>query len=280
VSLTALTAGTHLIGATLWTTGIPTGTTSDNAGCTNTGTSGAAQVIKDLYTVDSEGAASAARRGMRSSSFVAPSSMRFVPTKTLTEGTFNPKAGVISGATMVGSFSWVTPKVSRGVKRPVGVAKLRRGVFVMRAINEMQGPRVGKASIMLGTGTMLLRGTDGTLACGTLAGGFDSSTITLAGGTGRARTLAGVLTGKRVTYVWPTPASVAARSGGVSGMLATALGWITGDQPTERVKKPTKKPKLPKVRPVKGSGKANLQTAARPKALPTACKALVRYLPE
>jgi len=73
---------------------------------------------------------------------------------------------------------------------------------------------------------------------------------------------------------------VAARSGGVTGMLATALGWITGDQPTERVKKPTKKPKLPKVRPVKGSGKANLQTAARPKALPAACKALVRYLPE
>ena len=280
VSLTALTAGTHVIGATLWTTGIPTGTTSDNAGCTNTGTTGAAQVIKDLYTVDGAGAASAARRGVRSSSFVAPSSMRFVPTTTLTEGTFNPETGVISGATMVGSFSWTTPTSSKGVKRPAGAAKLAKGTFVMRAINEMQGPSVGKASIMLGTGTMLLRGTDGTLACGTLAGGFDSSAITMAGGTRSARTLAGVLTGERVTYVWPTPASVAARSGAVAGVLATALGWITGDQPAERASKPAKKPKWPKVRPVKGSGTASLQTAAKPAGLPASCKALVQYLPQ
>ena len=280
VALTALTPGIHVIGATLWTTGIPTGSTPDNPGCTNTGTSGAVQVIKDLYTVDSAGSASAARRGVRSSSFVAPSSMRFVSTKTLSEGTFNPETGVISGATMVGSFSWTTPKSSKGVKRPSGAAQLTKGTFVMRAINEMQGPSVGKASIMLGTGTMLLRGTDGTLACGTLAGSFNSSAITLAGGTGRARTLAGVLTSERVTYVWPTPASVAARSGGVAGVLATALGWITGDQPTERAKKPSKKPKWPKVRPVKGSGTASLQTAAKAAGLPASCKALVQYLPQ
>jgi hypothetical protein len=118
------------------------------------------------------------------------------------------------------------------------------------------------------------------MACGTLAGGFDSSTITLAGGTRSARTLAGVLTGERVTYVWPTPASVAARSGGALGMLATALGWVAGDQPADRAKKPAKKPKLPKVRPVKGSGTASLQTAARPTGLPASCKALVKYLPQ
>jgi len=270
VVLTSLSPGPHKIAATLWSGG-------DNATCTNTSTTGAVQTISDLYTVDSAGAV---RRGLRSSSFVAPSSMRFVPTKTLTEGTFNPETGVISGATMVGSFSWTTPKSSKGVKRPAGAAKLAKGTFVMRAINEMQGPSVGKASIMLGTGTMLLRGTDGTLACGTLAGGFDSSAITMAGGTRSARTLAGVLTGERVTYVWPTPASVAARSGGVLGMLATALGWVTGDQPAVRASKPAKKPKLPKVRPVKGSGTASLQTAAKPAGLPAACKALVQYLPE
>jgi hypothetical protein len=273
VALTRLSPGLHKIAATLWSGG-------DNATCAITSTTGAVQTISDLYTVDSAGAASAARRGVRSSSFVAPSSMRFVPSKTLAAGTFDPKSGVISGATMVGSFSWATPTSSKGVKRPVGAAKLAKGTYVMRSVDMLQGPLVGKATTMLGTGTMLLRGVDGTMACGTLAGGFDSSTITLAGGTRSARTLAGVLTGERVTYVWPTPASVAARSGGALGMLATALGWVAGDQPADRAKKPAKKPKLPKVRPVKGSGTASLQTAARPTGLPASCKALVKYLPQ
>ncbi|MEI6689489.1 MAG: hypothetical protein WCN97_09065 [Thermoleophilia bacterium] len=273
VALTRLSPGLHKIAATLWSGG-------DNATCAITSTTGAVQTISALYTVDSAGAASAARRGVRSSSFVAPSSMRFVPSKTLAAGTFDPQSGVISGATMVGSFSWATPKSSKGVKRPVGAAKLAKGVYVMRSVDMLQGPLVGKATTMLGTGTMLLRGTDGTLACGTLAGGFDSSAITLAGGTRSARTLAGVLTGERVTYVWPTPASVAARSGGALGMLATALGWVAGDQPAERASKPAKKPKLPKVRPVKGSGTASLQTAARAAGLPATCQALVQYLPQ
>jgi hypothetical protein len=270
VVLTRLSPGLHKIAATLWSG-------DDNATCAITSTTGAVLTISDLYTVDSAGAV---RRGLRSSSFVAPSSLRFVPTKTLTAGTFDPRSGVISGATMVGSFSWATPTSSKGVKRPVGAAKLAKGAYVMRSVDMLQGPLVGKATTMLGTGTMLLRGVDGTMACGTLAGGFDSSTITLAGGTRSARTLAGVLTGERVTYVWPTPASVAARSGGVLGMLATALGWVTGEQPTDRAKKPAKKPKLPKVRPVKGSGTASLQTAAKATGLPASCQALVKYLPQ
>ena len=273
VALTRLSPGLHKIAATLWSGG-------DNATCSITSTTGAVQTISDLYTVDSAGAASAARRGVRSSSFVAPSTLRFVPTKNISEGTYDRKSGVISGATMVGSFSWATPKSSRGVQRPVGAAKLAKGAYVMRSVDMLQGPLVGKASTLLGTGTVLLRGTDGTLACGTLAGGFDSSTLTLAGGTRSARTLTGNVTGKQVTYVFPKVPAAASRSGGVTGMLATALGWITGDQPTDRAKKPSKKPKWPKVRPVKGSGTANLQTAAKATALPAACKALVQYLPQ
>ena len=276
VPLTALTSGMHVIGATLWTRGI-SGTDPDNLGCTNTGTAGAVQVIKDLYTVDSMGAA---RRGVRSSSFVAPSTLRFVPTKNISEGTFDPKSGVISGATMGGSFSWATPKSAKGVQRPDGATKLARGAYVMRSISMTTGPLVGKASTLLGNGTVLLRGADGTLACGTLAGSFDSSTLTLAGGTRSARTLAGNVTGQRVTYVFPKVPAAAARSGGVAGVLARALGWITGDQPAERAKKPSKKPKPVKAKPVKASGTASLQTAAKPTGLPAACKALVQYLPQ
>ena len=271
VTLTALTQGMHQIGATLWA-----GT--DNAGCTNTGSAGAIQVIKDLYTVDGTGAA---RRGLRTASFVAPSSLRFVSSKTVSEGTYDTTSGVITGATTSGSFAWSTPAAAKGVKRPAGAAKLAKGTYVMRSIDMAQGPSVGNASTLLGTGTVLLRGTDGTLACGTLAGGFDSSALTLSGGTRSARTLAGTVTGKQVTYVFPTPAAAAAsRSGGVSGMLATALGWIAGDQPSERAKKPGKKPKQVKVRPVKASGTASLQTAAKATGLPASCKALVQYLPQ
>ena len=271
--LTQTAAGTHRVSATLWTAGA-------NDTCANTTATGAAQVISNLYTVDAAGTASEARRGLRSSSFVAPSSLRFVSTKTINEGTYDTKSTSTRGATMSGSFTWSTPATAGGVKRPAGAAKLAKGAYVMRSIAMIQGPSVAKASTLLGTGTVLLRGTDGTMACGTLAGDFDSSTLTLAGGTRSARTLAGTVTGKQVTYVFPTPAAAAAsRSGGESGMLARALGWITGNQPAERAKKPTKKPKPIKVKPVTASGTASLQTAAKSTGLPASCKALVQYLP-
>jgi len=274
-SLTQIAAGLHRVSATLWERG-------NNDTCANTTTTGTGfvQTISDVYNVDGAGAVSDARRGLRSSSFVAPSSLRFVSSKTISEGTVDKKSGMIVGATMSGSFSWSTPKSAKGVQRPAAATKLARGAYVMRSISMTTGPLVGKASTLLGTGTVLLRGTNGTLACGTLAGSFVSSTLTLAGGTRSARTLAGNVTGQQVTYVFPTVSAASARSGGVVGMLATALGWLTGDQPSQRVKKPAKKPKPVKVRPVKASGTASLQTAARAAGLPATCQALVQYLPQ
>ena len=274
-SLTQIAAGLHRVSATLWERG-------NNDTCANTTTTGTGfvQTISDVYNVDGAGAVSDARRGLRSSSFVAPSSLRFVSSKTISEGTVDKKSGMIVGATMSGSFSWSTPKSAKGVQRPAAATKLARGAYVMRSISMTTGPLVGKASTLLGTGTVLLRGTNGTLACGTLAGSFVSSTLTLAGGTRSARTLAGNVTGQQVTYVFPTVSAAASRSGGVAGMLATALGWITGDQPTDRAKKPSKKPKPIKVKPVKASGTASLQTAARAAGLPATCQALVQYLPQ
>ena len=274
-SLLSQGAGLHRVTAAIWG--------MSNPDCDDHTATGALQVITDLYTVDSAGAI-AARRGMRSSLFIAPSSLRFVSSKTISEGTSEANSSTIKGAMTSGSFTWSMPKSAKGVKRPAGATKLARGAYVMRSIDMMAGPMVGTASTLLGTGTVLLRGTDGTLACGTLAGGFDSSTLTLTGGTRSARTLAGNVTGKRVTYVFPTSSAAAAkRSGGVSGVLETALGWLTGDQPSDRAKKPSKKPTKPKpvkVKPVRASGTASLQTAAKPTALPAACKALVRYLPQ
>ncbi|MEI6689490.1 MAG: hypothetical protein WCN97_09070 [Thermoleophilia bacterium] len=273
VPLTVTEPGTHRISATLWAGDV-------NPDCAVPVPAGAVpmQTISDLYTVDALGRIATARRHERSQTFVAPSSLRFTSTKTISEGTVDRATLAVKDATMSGTFTWSTPASAKGVKRPAGAAQLGKGTFVMRSIDMVQGPSVGKASTLLGTGTVLLRGTDGTLACGTLAGGFDSSALSLSGGTRSARTLAGNVTGKQVTYVFPTAAS--ARSGGISGMLATALDWLTGDQPADRAAKPAKKPKLVKVKPVKATGTASLQTAAKPAGLPASCKALVQYLPQ
>jgi hypothetical protein len=267
VTLESTGPGVHKIAATLWSGG-------DNANCAITSTTGAVQTIADLYF------GTTLTRAGRTASYAAPSSLRFSPTTTISGGVLDNDTLSLKGATLGGSFLWSTPASAGGVKRPAGAAKLAKGTFVMRSIDMVQGPLVGKASTLLGTGTVLLRGADGTLACGKLAGGFDSSTLMLSGGTRSARTLAGNVTGKQVTYVFPTVPAAAARSGGASGMLATALDWLTGDQPAERAKKPAKKPKLPKVKPVTASGTASLQTAAKPAGLPASCKALVQYLPQ
>jgi len=262
VSLTALTPGLHRISAVLLmaNSGI-----SDSQACASataiTADKGYSQTVSALYRVAANGSVFDRRGDGRSArAFVAPSALRFVSIKTISEGTVN-RIGAMVGATASGTFSWATPKTSKGIKRPAGAAALVKGTYVMRAISMSPGPKKGASSLLLGTGTVLLRGASGTLACGTIVGKFDSSTLTLAGGNGAARRLAGFVTGKPIGYVFPKSTKK------------------PGKQPT---KKPTKKPgktKLTKAKPVKARGTANLQTAARPKALPAACKALVRYLP-
>ena len=256
VPLTALTPGLHRISAVLMVNGHSSGD------CSSVGSITAdpeyVQTVSALYSVAADGSVSAPRRGGRAAvSFVAPSSLRFVSKKTISEGTVDKATGAVVGATASGTFAWALPKSVQGVKRPAGAAQLTKGTYVMRSISMMQGPKTGASTLLLGTGTVLLRGVSGTLACGTIAGTFDSSTLTLAGGTGTARTLAGAVTGKPIGYVFPKA-------------------------PKKPTKKPTKKPvktKPAKVKPVKARGTATLQTAAKATELPAACKALVQYLP-
>ena len=261
VALTVLTPGVHRISAALYTDPFNTHGPWNDAKCASitnpTANSDYIQTVSALYSVAADGSVAAARRGGRATTaFVAPSSLRFVSTKTITEGTAD-KFGALTGATASGTFSWATPKTSKGIKRPAGAGEVAKGTYVMRSISMSPGPKTGASSLLLGTGTVLLRGASGTLACGTIAGTFDSSTLTLTGGTGRARSLAGVVIGKPIGYVIPKPVK----------------------KPT---KQPTKKPakaRPAKVKPVKARGTATLQTAAKATALLAACKALVQYLP-
>ena len=260
VPLTALTPGVHRISAALFTDPLNANGPWNDAKCATitspATTAGYMQTVSALYNVAADGSVSAARRGGRTTTgFVAPSSLRFVSKKTITEGTFD-KLGAIVGATASGTFSWGTPKASKGVKRPAGAANLAKGTYAMRSISMSPGPKTGASTLLLGTGTVLLRGASGTLACGTISGTFGSSTLTLAGGSGAAGTLAGVVTGKPIGYVFPKP-------------------------PKKPTKKPSNKPKPKpaKLKPVKAAGTATLQTAAKATALPSACQALVQYLP-
>ena len=267
-----VSAGLHQIGATLWAAGA-------NAGCAVTSTVGALQTIMDLYEGSGTGA-SALRRLARPSAFVAASALRLVPSKTVSAGSIDAKSGLLRRATLSGTFSWSTPKLANGVRRPAGVANLAKGTYVMRSIGMQFGPRAGTATTLLGTGTLLLRGVDGTLACGALTGGFDSSTLRLQGGTLSARRLVGTVAGAPVTYVFPpVPGLGAKRSDGVLGLVESVLALLPGDQPADRAATKPTKPKPTKPKPVKAAGTATLRTAAKATALTAACKALVRYLP-
>ena len=262
-----VSAGVHQIGATLWAAGA-------NAGCAVTTTVGALQTIMDLYSGSGVGAG-AARRLARPSAFEAASALRLVPSKTVSAGSFDAQSGLLRRATLSGTFTWSTPKLANGVRRPAGVANLAKGTYVMRSIGMQYGPRAGTATTLLGTGTLLLRGADGTLACGALTGGFDSSTLRLQGGTLSARRLVGTVAGAPVTYVFPpVPGLGAKRSDGVLGLVESVLGLLPGDQPADRAATKPTKPK-----PVKAAGTATLRTATKATALTAACKAIVRYLP-
>jgi len=253
VQLTALTPGLHRISVVLFTGSVYTD--QDCAALTNpTADPEYRQTLTALYSVATDGSVSARRGGRATTAFIAPSSLRFVSTKTITEGTVD-KLGAIGGATASGTFSWATPKASKGIKRPAGAGDLAKGTYVMRSISMSPGTKTGASTLLLGTGTVLLRGVSGTLACGTISGTFGSSTLTLAGGTGTARTLAGVVTGKPMGYVFPK-------------------------SPKKPTKKPSNKSKPVKVKPVKAAGTATLQTSAKATALPSACQALVQYLPQ
>lgn len=261
-----VSAGLHQIGATLWAAGA-------NAGCAVTTTDGALQTIMDLY--EGSGTGAAPRRLARPSAFVAASALRLVPSKTVSAGSIDAKSGLLRRATLSGTFTWSTPKLANGVRRPAGVANLAKGTYVMRSIGMQYGPRAGTATTLLGTGTLLLRGADGTLACGALTGGFNSSTLRLQSGTLSARRLVGTVEGAPVTYVFPpVPGLGAKRSDGVMGLVESVLGLLPGDQPADRAATKPTKPK-----PVKAAGTATLRTAAKATALTAACKALVRYLP-
>ena len=258
VSLTALTPGIHRISAALFTDPLNANGPWNDAKCASitspATTAGYIQTVSALYSVAADGSVSARRGGRATTAFIAPSSLRFVSTKTITEGTVD-KLGAIGGATASGTFSWATPKASKGIKRPAGAGDLAKGTYVMRSISMSPGTKTGASTLLLGTGKVLLRGVSGTLACGTISGTFGSSTLMLAGGTGTARTLAGVVTGKPMGYVFPKP-------------------------PKKPTKKPSNKSKPVKVKPVKAAGTATLQTSAKATALPSACQALVQYLPQ
>ena len=64
-------------------------------------------------------------------------------------------------------------------------------------------------------------------------------------------------------------------------MTGKPIGYVFPKPPKKPTKKPSNKPKpkLAKLKPVKAAGTATLQTAAKATALPSACQALVQYLP-
>jgi hypothetical protein len=160
----------------------------------------------------------------------------------------------VTGVVNRGRYTLRTPARGGGVARPAGIAAFASGDFASSS-NASFGVSDAGLTSLIGTTTMVIRGTGKALACIKVAQ-TDSSTIwTVMGGTGAARTLRMVLNGgatlnSLVTAAVPVNAAVSGK-----GTSATKA-----------------------LSPVSASYKINASSGAG-RGISSACRALVKRLP-
>jgi hypothetical protein len=152
--------------------------------------------------------------------------------------------GVLTDVIGRGRYALSAPAKARGVARPTALGLFRRGDFVASA-PAVDFLGAGANETPIATSTMLLRGTGGALACVRAQSTASGLSYSFLGGTGAARRI-------------------------VAEAFAAAAKVTPPAKPSKTVK--------PQRRPVRGNAQmvASMGTA---RALPAACKALIRHLP-
>lgn len=238
--------GFHRISATLWRNdfnqdcAITSGDTFENRE-----TRPLAQVVSTVY----ETSAAAARKGAKQ--YRARATLRTTGAVPVAVGSVNAK-GNAQGVIVRGTYSFRPPARGNGVKRPAALAAFRGGPYVLRVGEASMGlVRQAGAFPIVGTSTMLLRGSGGGLACLAVVGRDTSSAYTLLGGTGPAARVSMTVTAPAVPY------------------------------PNGRAKPPAdiNPKKVKQSGATRGSGTVVASTAKRARPLPAACRPLVRHLP-
>ncbi len=133
----------------------------------------------------------------------------------------------VRGVINRGRYSLRAPARGGGVARPAAIATFASGDFASRS-NATLGFTKGGRMTIVGTTTMVIRGTGGALACITVAQ-TDSSTIwTVMGGTGAARTLRMVMNGgATLNSLITTAVPVTAEVTGTGTSATRALSPVT-----------------------------------------------------
>ncbi len=152
--------------------------------------------------------------------------------------------GLLTDVIGRGRYALSAPAKARGVARPKALGLFRRGDFVAAA-PAVDFLGAGANETPIATSTLLLRGTGGVLACVRAQSTTAGISYSFLGGTGAAGRI-------------------------VAEAFATAAKVTPPAKPSKTVK--------PQRRPVRGNAQMAASTGA-PRALPAACKALVRHLP-
>lgn len=240
-TFTPSAAGTQQIGVIL-ATGV-------NPDCTQIDTQFASGIFPFQQGVADAYVSAAARSARTTTGYRAKARFTLSGATMIGIGTAEP-SGAMSGTAGRGTYTLRTPAKGNGATRPAGLQSFTRGDYVIRAASLDFVATARTRQTLIGQSTMLLRGTDGALACLAVTGTPSSSTYVFIGGTGPAARLTGDATSTNLSMrVKPTKAKSVSYKG-------------------KRQRKP-----------IRSNATIAAGTAAKATPLPAACAALKRHLP-
>ena len=230
---TALAAGPHLVTVVFIQR-------YGGASCANPTADTRALTFRQVYT-----SVAARRTTARTTDYTGKGQLRLRLGGIPVEGRSSSSSVEIRGSVVDGAFAMPT---SSAGDRPAALAHLLAGTYAARWASLVQEPLTRSSMGAIGSGHLLLRGTDGTLECLAFDTRIGQSTFTFRGGTGTASRLLGTLTGDQLSY----------STSGLGNLAKVSGSWA--------------------LRPFTAAVSVAASNGA-PRALPTACRSLMRYLP-
>jgi hypothetical protein len=164
---------------------------------------GAASTIGTLTIVDGTARAVAGadvrRSGTRAAPYTGTGSLRIAPTGAPRQG---ERAANETRTDVIVNGIYRLPTTA-GARRPAALAAIAQGTMAARwqRLQMMAGAKVGITDV-LGTGHLLLHGTDGTLQCVAFDSTIGGTTYRFIGGTGSAARLRGTMTSGPLGFAW------------------------------------------------------------------------------
>ena len=204
-----------------------------------------AYIFRNVYVSQPSVTSAESRQG--ATTYSGAATMRL--SKTITIKPAQQVGYEVKNEILRGRYAFATPKTGR----PAGLSAFTAGDYVQKIDAIRLTPNAtGTETTVTGTGTMLLRGKKGALLCTTIDSSAVATTYVFAGGKGAGASVTGGMSSPPLDFkgTWER---------------ASGLKVIKGVQT--------------QTKPIVEQGTIAAGTGAT-RALPAACKALVRYLPK